>query len=155
MRRVCVVVLLLAACRTAGPPQQPDSEQYLPPDVEAMSLLGKPLHAPDLAADVKKKREEDLARAQRDLELKPDSADAALAAGDRLSDLGRYREAIDVFSEAMRRHPDDARFFLARGHRYINVRRLRDALSDLQSAQLLEQAKPDAAQRQQILYHLA
>ena len=154
MRRFAAIALFCAGCVSKPAPQQPDSEQYLPPDIEAMSLLGKPLHSPDLATDVKKKREEDLARAQHDLEMKSDSADAALAAGDRLSDLGRYREAIAVFSEAIRKHPDNARLYLDRGHRYINVRRLRDALSDLQSAQLLEQAKPDAAERQQILYHL-
>ena len=136
-------------------PQPPDSEQYLPPDVEAMSLLGKPLHAAELAPEVKKKREDDLAKAQRDLEANPDSSDAALVAGDRMADLGRYREAIALFTDAIRKHPDDARLYLDRGHRYINVRRFRDALSDLQSARLLEQTKPDAAERQQILYHLA
>ena len=154
MRRACAGLMLVAACRTVAPQHVPDSEQYLPPDVEAMSLLGKPLHSPELPPDVLRKREEDLAKAQRELEMNPDSADAALAAGDRLAELGRYREAIAVFGDAIRKHSDDARLYRDRGHRYINVRRFRDALADLQSAQLLERGKPDPAERQQILYHL-
>jgi len=152
MRRLAAIALFCAACRSAAPPPVPDAEQYLPPDVEAMSLLGKPLPAPELPAEERKKREDELAKAQHAYDLKPDSADAALAAGDRLADLGRYREAIAVFSEAIRRHPDDPRLYRDRGHRYINVRLFREALNDLQSAELLEHAKPDANEEQQIHY---
>ena len=152
MKRLAAVALVCAACASKPALQVPDSEQYLPPDIEAMSLLGKPLHAPELPADERKKREDDLAKAQHAYDIKPDSADAALATGDRLADLGRYREAIAVYTEAIRRHPDDPRLLRDRGHRYINVRRLSDALNDLQSAELLEHAKPDAGEEQQIHY---
>src|SRR5204862_3086047 len=119
MRRFAAIALsLCAACASKPAPPVADSEQYLPPDVEAMSLLGKPLHVPELPADERKKREHELAKAQHAYDIKPDSADAALDAGDRLADLGRYREAIAVFTEAIHRHPDDARLFLDRGHRF-------------------------------------
>ena len=152
MKRLAAIALVCAACASKPAPQVPDSEQYLPPDVEAMSLLGKPVHAPEIPADERKKREEELAKAQHAYDLKPDSADAALAVGDRLADLGLYREAIAVFTEAIRKHPDDVRLFSDRGHRFINVRRFNDALNDLQSAELLEHAKPDASEEQQIHY---
>ena len=152
MRRFAAIALFCAACRSSVPPPVPDSAQYLPPDVEAMSLLGKPLHAPEMPADERRKREEDLAKAQHAYDIKPDSADAALMAGDRLADLGRYREAIAVFTEAIRRHPDAPRLFVDRGHRYINVRLLGEALNDLQTAEMLEHAKPDASEEQQIHY---
>jgi tetratricopeptide (TPR) repeat protein len=153
MRRLCLLgLLVLTACASKPAPPVPDAEQYLPPDIEAMSLLGKPLHVPELPADERKKREEELAKAQHAYDLKPDSADAALAAGDRLADLGRYREAIAVFTEAIHRHPDDVRLFRDRGHRLINVRRFSDGLNDLQTAELLEHTKPDANEEQQIHY---
>jgi len=152
MRRLALIALFCAACRSAAPPPVPDSEQYLPPDIEAMSLLGKPVHVPELPADVKNRREDELAKAQHAYDIKPDSADAALAVGDRLADLGRYREAIAVLTEAARKHPDDPRLFRDRGHRLINVRRFSDALNDLHNAELLEHAKPDAGEEQQIHY---
>ena len=142
--------MLCAGCASqpAQPPPLPDSEQYLPPDVEAISLLGKPLHPPQLRADVEKEREDALAGAQRELEANSADADAALAVADRLADLGRYREAIDVLGESIRAHPNDARLYLARGHRCINVRRFREATADLETANLLDRDNRD------ILYHL-
>src|SRR4029077_13197060 len=96
VKRFAAIALLCAGCGSKGtPPRVPASEQSLPPDVEAISLLGKPLHAPELAPAEQKRREGELAKAQREYALNPDSADAAIAAGDRLADLGRYREAID------------------------------------------------------------
>jgi tetratricopeptide (TPR) repeat protein len=111
--------------------------------VEAMSLLGKPLIRPALPADVEKQREDDLAAARRDYEANPESADAIIWLGRRLAYVGRYREAIDVFSEGIRKHPDDARLYRHRGHRYITLRRFKDAERDLEKAAALVKGKPD------------
>jgi tetratricopeptide (TPR) repeat protein len=121
----------------------PDSEQMLPPDVEAISLLGKPLSSPALPADVEKKREEELAQAQRDYDANPNSADAIIWLGRRTAYLGRYREAINIFTDGIRKHPDDARLYRHRGHRYITVRHFRDATKDLEFAAMLVRGKPD------------
>ena len=141
-------LLLFAACKSTPHAQMPDSEQYLPPDVEAMSLLGKPLHPPQLSSDVQKQREDALASAMRELEADRVDPGAAVLVSDRLADLGRYREAIDLLSDWIRAHPNDARLYLARGHRLINVRRFSAAVSDLQSASLLDRNNRD------VLYHL-
>jgi len=137
-----IITSLLFACASV-PVMPPDSEQMLPPDVEAISLLGKPLSSPPLAADVQKKREEELAQAQRDYDASPNNADAIIWLGRRAAYLGRYREAIDIFTEGIRKHPDDARMYRHRGHRYITVRRFRDAVKDLEFATLLIRGKPD------------
>ena len=152
MKRFALLAIVCAAC--ASSPKVPDSEQYLPPDVEAMSLLGRPLNSPQLAPDMQKQREEQLAQAQRDYDANPENADAAILLGSRLADLGRYREAIDILSDSIHKHPADGRLYELRGHRYINVRRLREAVGDLQSAELLERGKPNDAERYQIFYHL-
>jgi len=140
--RLAVVAIVCAAC-SPTPRLPPDSEQYLPPDVEAISLLGKPLTSPPLAADVAKKRAEELAQAQRDYDANPESAEAIIWLGRRTAYLGRYRQAINIFTEGIRKHPDDARLYRHRGHRYITVRRFQDAVRDLELAAILVRGKPD------------
>ena len=142
MTLCCIFALASFTC-ASKPVAPPDSEQFLPPDVEAISLLGKPLTSPPLAPDVQKKREEELAQAQRDFDANPDSADAIIWLGRRTAYLGRYREAIGIFSEGIRKHPDDARLYRHRGHRYITIRRFQDAVRDLEFAALLVRGKPD------------
>lgn len=80
---VCAAAaLVVAACASSpplpSPPPKPEAQAFLPPDVEAMSLLGKPLTAPELAPEVQKKREQELAQAQRDYDAHPESADAII-----------------------------------------------------------------------------
>jgi len=143
---VCAAALLAVACASApapAPPQRAPAEQFLPPDVEAISLLGEPLTRPQLAPDVRRQREDELAAAQREYDAHPDSADAIIWLGRRMAYLGRYREAIGIYSEGIRRHPDDPRLYRHRGHRYITLRRFDDAVRDLEFAALLVRGKPD------------
>ena len=110
---------------------------------EARSLTGIDLHAPTLAPDTRVRLEADLARAQAAYEAAPEDADAIIWLGRRLAYLGRYRDAIDVFSRGIELHPDDARMYRHRGHRYITVRRLDDAIQDLARAAELTRGQPD------------
>jgi len=57
--------------------------------------------------------------------------------------LGKPDEAIDVMSEGLRHHPDDVYLLRHRGHRYITVRRLDEAVADLERAALLAAPMPD------------
>jgi hypothetical protein len=141
--RFAAAVILCAACTTAPVPAPPAPEHDLPPDVEAVSLLGKPLTSPPLAPDIEKKREEELAQAQRVYDANRESADAIIWLGRRTAYLGRYREAINIFTEGIRKHPDDPRLYRHRGHRYITVRRLPEAVRDLELASILVRGKPD------------
>src|SRR5262245_30779189 len=72
---------------------------------EARSLTGIPLRRPDIPAERRAKLEADLAKARDDYDANPGSEDAAIWYGRRLAYLGRYRDAIDVFSRAIERHP--------------------------------------------------
>jgi tetratricopeptide (TPR) repeat protein len=145
MMRRFIAATVAAVCFgcASAPVLPPDSEQMLPPDVEAISLLGKPLSSPPLAADVEKKRADELAQAKRDFDANPNSADAIIWLGRRTAYLGRYREAIGIFTDGIRKHPDDARLYRHRGHRYITVRRFPDAIRDLEFAAQLVRGKPD------------
>ena len=110
---------------------------------EATSLLGQPLFSPEVPEETRKGLEESLAKATADFAKAPDSVDAAVALGRRHAALGQYREAIDVYTRALAKHPDDARLYRHRGHRYITVRELDKARGDLTRAAQLVEGRPD------------
>lgn len=99
--------------------------------------------APAMTPEVQQKREAELAQARRDYEANPNSADAIIWLGRRAAYLGRYEEAIAIFTDGTRKHPNDARMYRHRGHRYITVRRFTDAITDLEHAAKLVRGKPD------------
>lgn len=130
-----------AAVVTPVPP--PPAPSPASPAVEATSFLGKPLTRPALSVEVQKAREEQLARARADYEKDPDDADAIIWLGRRTAYLGRYREAIEIFTDGIARHPKDARMYRHRGHRYITIRQLDSAIADLEKADDLTRGKQD------------
>jgi tetratricopeptide (TPR) repeat protein len=149
-RRFLPVLLLAAvavsACRTSSSHQAPElpSAPILVGGVpEAFSLLGKPLYASELPAEVRGERERELAEARAALAAAPGAPEAWIWIGRRLGYLGRYREAVAVFSEGIARFPDDARFLRHRGHRFLTLRRLGLAEADLARAAELVRGRPD------------
>ena len=110
---------------------------------EATSLLGKPLYAAEQPAETRVKLEENLAAAQKGLEKDPASADAAIWVGRRTAYLGRFRDAIAVYSAAITRHPSEPRLLRHRGHRYISVREFDKAIADLSKAASLVADRAD------------
>jgi len=69
--------------------------------------------------------------------------EAVIWLGRRLAYPGRFREAIDVYTEAIRKFPQDARLYRHRGHRYITTRQFDLAIADLNTAARLTKGKPD------------
>lgn len=130
-KAIIVLTTLLAACT---------STTKTPPPREAALPAPPPLVLPDAT---RTEREEALARARADYEKNRDSADAIIWLGRRTAYLGRYPEAIDIFSEGIRKHPGDARMYRHRGHRYITLRQIDAAIGDLQKAASLVRGKPD------------
>lgn len=110
---------------------------------EATSLLGRPLYHAEIPAEQRARLEEALARAQADFEKNPGDPEAAIWLGRRTAYLGRYREAISIYTQAIERHPDDARLYRHRGHRYITVRELDRAIADFETATRLTAGHPD------------
>jgi tetratricopeptide (TPR) repeat protein len=136
----CGVVLALAlpgASRAQNPPRSPGAGP------EATSLFGKPLTPPPPSPEANATLQQRLADAEKALEQKPDDPDALIWYGRRLAYLGRYREAIDAFTRGIRLHPQDARFYRHRGHRYLTTRRFDLATQDFERAVALTRGKPD------------
>jgi tetratricopeptide (TPR) repeat protein len=110
---------------------------------EATSLFGRPLFAPEVTPDQRTRLEANLEKARAEFAKNPDSADAAIWVGRRLAYLGRFREAIDAYSQGIAKHSDEPRLFRHRGHRYITVRKFDEAIADLTRASRLVRGKPD------------
>lgn len=110
---------------------------------EATSLLGKPLYPAPITPEARRILEENLAKAEVVYGRNPDDADATIWIGRRVAYLGRYREAIDHFSDGVEKHPDDPRMYRHRGHRYITVREFPTAIADLAAAARLIEGKAD------------
>lgn len=107
-----------------------------------MSLIGRPLYASPPGADLSR-LEADLVDARRRLKESPDNPDAIVWVGRRLGYLWRMNEAIAVFTDGIKQHPDYAPLYRHRGHRYISVRRFDEAVADLTKAAELIEGKPD------------
>ena len=110
---------------------------------EATSLLGTPLYATPLAPELLAQRTEELATAEAELGANAGDANALIWVGRRQAYLGRYRDAIATFSDGIEFHPDDARMFRHRGHRWITVREFDRAIEDFRRGAELVEGRPD------------
>ncbi len=115
---------------------------------EATSLLGEPLLRLELAPETTAEFNDKLLKAEQELAASPDSAEALIWLGRRTAYLGRYQEALDIFTDGVDRFPDDARFLRHRGHRYLSTRKIAEAVADFESAYELvrgteDQIEPD------------
>jgi tetratricopeptide (TPR) repeat protein len=115
--------------------------------VEGTSLLGEPLHRPDLPPEVRERLEADLAAAQARFDANPRDEDAIIWLGRRLGYLGRYNDAIAIFTQGLRIHPTSHRLLRHRGHRFISLRRLDAAVADLARASTLAKNLPDEVEQ--------
>jgi tetratricopeptide (TPR) repeat protein len=142
--------LVLGACgdadRTdaaAGDADTGDPWPELPADVQAISLLGDSLRQPDQPADVRQTNLEQYQEAEDDLAAAPEDVDALIWMGRRTAYLGLFREAIAVYTRAMELHPEDARLYRHRGHRYVSVRAFDRAIDDFERGVELTRGEPD------------
>lgn len=114
-----------------------------PAGAQALSLLGEPLFTPELPDSVRAVREAQLAEARAELEARPTDVDAWIWVGRRQAYLGRYREAISTFTNAIALAPEDPRLYRHRGHRFVTVRELERAIDDLETAGRLIEGTED------------
>lgn len=98
---------------------------------------------PPVSAEARSEMETRLKEAQAHYEANPNSADAMIWVGRRLAYLGRFAEAIEIYTKGIARFPNDARFYRHRGHREITLRRFERAIADFEKAAKLIKGKPD------------
>jgi tetratricopeptide (TPR) repeat protein len=136
---LALVILGGTGCGTeSSVPQLPEGAP-VPEGAQAVSLLGEPLFPPVATPEVQSRRQEQLQAALSTLESDPTGAESIIWAARRHAYMGEYRKAIELFSEGMQHHPDDARFYRHRGHRFISVREFDLAIADFRkAAELIE-----------------
>lgn len=139
-----LVAIPLAACTRAGE-TTPDSAAAAasPVVVEAVSFLGDSLRAIPLSDSTKAAMERDLAAARASLDKAPTDPDSIIWVARRLGYLGRFRESIATYTKGIEQHPDNPWMYRHRGHRYISVRELDNAIADLEKATQMVAGKPD------------
>lgn len=135
MTVLCTAILLASTA--------PARAQPLPPGAEAISLRGVPLFAPELSAAVRDGHLARLEEARHLVYANPADADALIWWGRRTAYLGRYRDALAIFSAGIARHPADARMYRHRGHRWLTVREFDRAIDDFVHASRLVFGQPD------------
>jgi tetratricopeptide (TPR) repeat protein len=114
---------------------------------EAKSLLGRELFSPPVAPEARSRMEKQLADARAVWDKNRDDVDALIWVGRRTAYLGRFREAIAIYTEGIKAHPNDPRLYRHRGHRYLTVREIEPAIADFEKAVSLITAnggQPDA-----------
>jgi tetratricopeptide (TPR) repeat protein len=119
--------------------------------VEATSLLGRQLMAPALAPESRARMEAQLATAHAAWDKNREDVDSWIWVGRRVAYLGRFREAISIYTDAIKKFPEDPRLYRHRGHRYLTVREIDLAIADFEKAVALitanggqpDQVEPD------------
>lgn len=97
---------------------------------------------PRLTSESRRDFEAKLNHARSEHEKNP-TGETFIWLGRRTAYLGRYKEAIEIFSTALKKFPKDARLYRHRGHRFITIRCFEDAIADFQKARKLIKGKPD------------
>jgi len=143
---LCLAIVALSACADPSPGDDGTAATRsgeLPAGAEAISLLGDTLMPPEIAEDVRAGHLERYAEAEDALAQTPEDVDALIWMGRRTAYLGQYRAAIDIYTHALSLHPDDPRLYRHRGHRYLTVREIDNAIADFERAAELTEGQPD------------
>ena len=97
--------------------------------IETITLLGDTLSSPEIK---KGKSFDQFKSAQITYFDNQNDAEALIWYGRRTAYMGYYKEAIKLFTLGIKNHPNDARFYRHRGHRYISTRQYDNAITDFE-----------------------
>ena len=132
-----LLVLLIVGCNqkprteVGNRPIQP-AEQVN--DGKVYNLMGEELPNPTYSAQEQVKLEKNLAEAKSNYDTNPDSLELIIWHGRRLAYLGRYMEAINVYTNGLNKFPNSYKLRRHRGHRYITTRQFDKAVPDFEMA---------------------
>ena len=142
-----LLIFLMTNCTVEDTNESASSSDQIQ---EATSLLEKPLYRPIFFPERISELEDNLSEARSRFEENRDNLENIIWLGRRMAYLWRYQEAISIFSEGIERYPSEPRLYRHRGHRYISIRELDKAVTDLKYASELiegteDKIEPDGA----------
>ncbi len=129
-------LLLFATCLSCNPQTTTLDQTY---QVAYQSPLGKTFNLPEPS----EKQLDDYEKALTDYKKDSTNTDNIIWLGRRLAYMGRYEEAIVVYTKGIMKDHNEARFYRHRGHRYISQRKFIEAINDFGIAAELTKGKPN------------
>lgn len=145
MRHLLLILLLTLSAACAQKPSSEIESITLPLEDSIFTTpLGKkyPIPEPNEVALA------NFEQAKKTYEDNSKNGEALIWYGRRTAYLGRYRQAIAIYTEGIKNFPQDARLYRHRGHRYLSIREYDKAIADLEEAARLiegteDQIEPD------------
>ncbi len=140
MKRITPIILSLffLQCQQGGQSAKIDSKSVVSAPakdpLKVYNLMGEELPPKQLTEDSKRKLEINLQQAITNFEANQDSLELIIWYGRRLAYLGRYLDAIDVYTSGIEKFPTSFKLRRHRGHRYISTRQLDKAIEDFEMA---------------------
>ena len=144
VKYICLIIIFqIFICCNLN--QNITSNYSLSPTTETITLLGDTLISPVIKEG---KSLDQFKSAQKIYFENQNDPNALIWYGRRAAYLGYYQKAIDLYSEGIKKFPDDARFYRHRGHRYISTRQYDKAIKDFRKAiglidEKVDQIEPD------------
>jgi tetratricopeptide (TPR) repeat protein len=131
LRSLCVgfIVTLFLSCNSGLKPEDVKINT-----AQGLSLLNKPLIRPQVDLERDSLQIANYLDALADYENNKEWADNVVWLGRRVAYLGDYKRAIELFTEGVKKFPEDPQFLRHRGHRYISTRQIDEAVSDFEKA---------------------
>lgn len=132
--------IVLFACQ---PSNKEAVEEYPDPIVteklpdRIYSLMNAELPDKVFSDESRRRLEQDLNNAKLAYDEAPDSLELIIWYGRRAAYLGKYLQAINIFSDGIAKFPSSHKLRRHRGHRYITIRQFDNAISDYEMAAYL------------------
>lgn len=99
--------------------------------------------APQLSVETRRDFELKLDQARENLAKNPNDIEHLIWLGRRTAYLGKYKDAIRIYSDGTKKFPKDARLYRHPGHRFITLRCFDAAIADFEKAARLIKGKLD------------
>lgn len=139
-----------------------ENETAKEPVPEAYSFSGKPLYAKPTDSLALTKADSTIAAVHSKKNL---TEEDYIEIGRQLTGTNRFRLTVENYSEGLKQFPSSFKLLRHRGHRYLNLRQLDNAIKDLTKAEELIRkeptiweydalGKPTATYQHQIWYHI-
>ena len=145
MKYISLIIIIAPILISCSFNQKTNNDHLLLQTTETITLLGDTLISP-----VIKEGEslDEFKSAQKIYFNNEDNSESLIWYGRRAAYLGYYQKSIDLYSEGIKKYPDDARFYRHRGHRYISTRQYDKAIKDFRKAiglidEKIDQIEPD------------
>ena len=131
MRKITFLLLLFSLSSLISLESCKIESTRLKSNVQTVTLLGDTLYTSKSASEIALQN-------YREAEIRynnmPSNADSIIWFGRRTAYLGKFQEAIKIYSIGIEKHPKDPRMYRHRGHRYISTRQYDKAIDDFKKA---------------------